>query len=185
MTGRWSRFGALIFVAALGCGDGTGGPGQTCRVVPDPGPMTEARARVLEPALQTGLAFSLTHLRGDCRPRNPDPNQPRDPCGDGRCSRQRAARRVLVVPTNLSVPLSDRCEEHGEPDQVALLARLDVTASELGEWAGALEEGGYRPLVVDSEGCLRCAEPGSGDCVFRVVRDEITARDFVLDEAAH
>lgn len=149
--------------------------------------MTEARARVLAPEVDTGLAVSTTSIHGDCRPRDEDPSPPR--C-DGEvgalCVRGRAALRVQVVPVNVSVPLSRRCGRGAEAGALAALAAADGWSSAGGELVLALAAGRYTVHVSEAEGCAYCGSASSGEtCEVDVESGRVSTRDLVLDRATH
>jgi hypothetical protein len=175
--GGWALAGLLAACA------GDPGAGQDCGVPLDPGPMTPARASALAPEVRTGLGLSATWIRGDCRPRDPDA-VPVDACGAGLCLRTRAPLRILVVPANVSVPLSPACGGAPRADALAPLAVVDGVASPQGELVVAVPPGVYSPYLVAGAGCAPCGDPGAGACAVVVEDGAVATRDLVLDEAA-
>lgn len=187
-TGGWTRSGLALLVAlvplllAADCG-------EDCTVAGLPQPMTEARARELAPSVSTGLALSTTHVRGDCRPRASTDPAPTDACGrvhDLACLRTRAAMRVFLVPTGVSVPRSSSCSAGSDVAALAPLAVLDASTSEAGELVAAVPAGLYVLFISADDRCAVCGLASSdAGCVAEVPRGHLLVRDVVLDEAAH
>lgn len=147
-------------------------------------PMSEARARSLDPGLTTGLAASTTYVRGDCRPGRPTEDD-EDLCGaraDLACARARAPLRVLLVPVGTSVPRSARCEGAFSVEALVPLALLDARASPAGELVARLVAGRYSLFLSADDVCASCGlgEADSG-CVLEVPAGGIAVRELVLD----
>jgi hypothetical protein len=157
-------------------------PGSTCP--PAAPPMSSARAKEIDPTIETGLAVSTTHVFGDCRPA--DPTQPTTTCNAaGPCARERQALRVLAVPVNVSVPIAPECEPALAVEDAAEEAVLDARASEEGELVAALEPGRYTLLISSDDRCAVCAlaEQG-GACTIDITAGSVTVRDLVLDRSS-
>jgi hypothetical protein len=147
-------------------------------------PMTSARAKEIDPGVETGIAVSTTHVFGDCRPG--DPEAP-SACGDtDLCARRREALRVFVVPVNVSMPVAERCDPALSVEDAAEVAVFAGSASDQGELVISLEPGRYTLLVSADDRCAVCGllEEG-GACTADVERGKITVRDLVLDRSTH
>ncbi len=186
MSGRGGL--GLALLGLLSAGAQCGGED---RCPPQPGlptPMTAARARALDPSLRVGLALSVTHATGDCRPRPVGSMPPADPCLGpmaGLCDESRAALRVLVVPSGRSVPLDESCPNGFAVTDVAARAAAAGAASAAGEWVSALPPGSYAVLLSADGRCAACgAGTGLDACVVTVPPDGIVSADLLLDEAA-
>lgn len=154
--------------------------------VAEPPPMTENRARELNPSITTGVALSVTLVTGDCRA----PEAPVESdlaCGSAAtlCRRERAALLVLLVPINTSVPASAECDGAPAVDALRRLGAIEATASSAGELVVAAPAGRFT-LYVSSDG--RCAVCGLaeevGTCLVAVPDGGLAVRDVVLDRSA-
>ena len=156
--------------------------GSTCP--PAAPPMSAARAKEIDPTIETGLAVSTTHVFGDCRPA--EPTEPASTCNtDGPCARERQALRVLVVPVNVSVPIAPACDPTLAVEDASAASIFDGRASEDGELVVALDPGRYTLLISSDDRCALCAlaEEG-GACTIDITAGNVTIRDLVLDRSS-
>jgi hypothetical protein len=175
----------LIAAATFSMGGNCGGGGG-CPAPVLPQPMTEIRAHAIDPSVTTGVAFSTTHIFGDCRSDQP---KPKSTCGteaNPACAMDRAPLRVLVVPVNMSVPLSSDCPGAYRVRDLENVAVVNALASDAGELVKSVDPGRYQVAVSADDRCAACglAEQGMG-CFLDVVPSRLTVRDLVLDESAH
>jgi hypothetical protein len=178
---RVARFLALCLLAPLLMGGDCAG--ITC---PPAAPqMTAARAKEIDPTIQTGLALSTTHVFGDCRPA--DPATPAGTCGDdGPCARRRSPLRVLVLPVNVSVPIAERCDPELAVEDGAEAAVFDGHASDQGELVIAMDPGTYALFLSSDDRCAACGLTQEGGvCTVDVLSGRLTVRDLILDRATH
>lgn len=145
--------------------------------------MTAARARQLDPTVETGLAVSTTYVYGDCRPTD-DP-QP-TPCGENtRCARERQPLGVFVLPVNQSVPIDPACDPGLSVDDLDEAAAFTGTASDDGELVIRLEPGSYTIYIAASDGCAVCGlTENAGACTVDVTAGRVLTRDLVLDRSS-
>lgn len=180
---RASEALALLIAASLSLGGDCGG----CPALPpQPEPMTELRARELDPTLVEGVAVSTSYLAGDCSPKP----QAISECGtadpDPYCTEGRAALRVLLLPVNVSVPRAPECEGGFAVADLTAVAVLDQRSSDAGELTAHLVAGRYAIYVSQDDRCAACALADAGTaCLVEVPKGGILARDLVLDEATH
>jgi hypothetical protein len=177
------RIGVLL-AAAWSTG---GSCGATCPPVMRPQPMTENRAREIDPTVTTGVAFSTTYVFGDCR--KDQPQTATDKCGttfNPACVKERRPLRVFVLPVNTSVPVSERCPGAFAVEDLARIAVLDARASEGGEIVDAVAAGRHTVEVSSDDRCAACGLTDGGmGCLVDVTEGRLTIRDLVLDESAH
>jgi hypothetical protein len=164
-----------------------GSCGKTCPPEMLPQPMTEARAHAIDPSVVTGVAFSTTHVFGDCRKASAvtAPNT----CGvisNPVCAKERAPLEVLMVPVNTSIEMSGPCSSGFAVSDLRKLAVLNATASASGELVRAIAPGRYVLDVALDDSCAACglADAGEG-CLIDVVPNQLTVRDLLLDQSAH
>ncbi len=159
---------ALLLMVAAGCGD-------WCEVPRPPVSMTPQRARSLAPSVTEGLALSTTRSRPPC----PDGLE-RSACDLPPCGPVRAALRVFVVPSGVSVPVGD-CEAGLPVGPLSERAVADSVASDGGEWVHELPAGAYRVALAEpGAACARCGPPPSRGCLLEVLPGRVTARDLLL-----
>jgi hypothetical protein len=185
MTSKRRNSAALIGVlvaAWASIGADCGG----CPPIQLPKPMTDLRARELDPSITEGVGLSTTLISGDCRPMVM--RQPSE-CGideHPRCFNARTSMRVLVVPTNISIPRSPACSDAFAVADLVPHAVADVRSSDGGEVAAAVVAGRYAVYVSKDDQCAICGLADAGAaCLVDVPRGGIAARDLVFDEAAH
>lgn len=163
---------------------------------PVPLPMTENRAREIDPGVMTGLAVSTTYVHGDCRP--PKDLRDGEVSGDSAkavdcvatvnaaCAQERAPLRVLVTPVNVSLRRTEDCPERYLAAEIAAHAVVDLVASPEGELVVRLPSGTYAVFVSRDGRCAACGLPGGEEtCVVDVTERRVVARDLVLDQAMH
>lgn len=172
-----------LFLAALlisaACGE------TKCPPIELPQPMSEVRAKELDPNVTTGLALSATHIFGDCGPTEID-ESPEDPCAGVRpaCVSERAPLRVLVLPVNQSIPRSEGCASHVAVLDLAPRAIVDRRAAESGELVLALPAGRYLVYLSRDDRCAACGIEAQGTgCLADVAGGSVTARDLVIDRS--
>lgn len=177
------RRALFCIVAALNlhgdCGGGTGCP-------PEPmlGPMTSARAAQIAPGVATGLAVSTTHVFGDCRPIEVGESSSCET--NPLCARDRVPMRVFVVEVNQSIPVDPDCGGAFDVAALASRAAFDGRASDDGELVVGLEAGHYTVYASADDRCAVCGFTASdGSCRVEIFSGRVTARDLVVDEAAH
>lgn len=172
------RRGLLGLVALLGlCG--CGGGGSCPRPSAPPLPMTEARAKEIDPATSTGVAVSTTEIRGDCRTTTATVPV----CGE-LCARRRGPFQVWAIAANVSVPSHPDCGP--APAELDGLTPHRGTASALGELVLSLPPGRYSLYLAQGEDCAACGlERDGAGCSVDVQAGTLTVRDLVLDRATH
>ncbi len=157
---------------------------QTCPPA-DP-PMTPARAKEIDPTIDTGLAVSTTHVFGDCRAMDSAPSTGRCGGSDGRCAREREPLRVQIVPVNVSVPIAPACAPAFDVDDLSQVAVFDGDASDRGELVIRLDPGRYTLYVSADDRCAVCALTDEGGaCSVAITRDSVLVRELVLDQSSH
>lgn len=170
---------AAFFFAGADC--------DTCPPQVLPEPMTELRAKEIDPSVVEGFGVSTTWIAGDCRP------SPRQKLVEGcmikddpTCLNERTAMRVLLVPTNISLPRTTECGDAFPVEALAASAIVDARSNEAGELVAAAPAGRYSLFISRDDRCATCglADGGIG-CLIDIPRGAIVARDLVLDEAAH
>ncbi len=185
-VGRVAARAAWVAVALFNVHGSCGGE---CPSVPAPVPMTEARARQIEPEVMTGIALSTTYVFGDCRPGAATGGVDTSACEvvtKPACARERRAMRVLVLDVNQSVPVGDGCDGGYAVSALAERAAFDATSSDGGEVVAALPEGHYSVFVSADDACATCGiVTVEGTCEVAVARGRVTARDLVVDVSTH
>jgi hypothetical protein len=156
---------------------------------PSPGlpkPMTENRAREIDPSISEGLGVSTTLITGDCRPMPGAPLMGCSADSHPRCFNERASMRVIVLPTNISIPHSTTCAGAFAVADLEQHALVNARSSDQGELVAAIADGRYSIYVSKDDQCATCGLADAGiACLVDVPRDRIVTRDLVLDEAAH
>lgn len=173
----------LLLAALLSMGADCGGG---CPPVQLPLPMTDIRAKELDPTLVEGIGVSTTLVSGDCRPM---PLRRVQECGmqpNPQCLNGRRSMRILIVPTNISISKPAECGGGFSVADLAAHAIVDARSSEGGELAAPLAAGRYALYIAKDDQCAICGLPDGGSaCLVDVPRDSIVAKDLVFDEAAH
>jgi hypothetical protein len=164
-----------------------GSCGEKCPPVILPSPMTELRAKEIDPNIVEGIALSTTLVRGDCRA-IADESEGGSTCAaaaNPACSRARAPMRVLLVEIETSVPYGeDACPGRFRVEDLAPIAALDARASAEGELVAPVGAGRYTLYVSHDDRCATCGlEESEGACVIEVPRGGLAVRDLVLDQS--
>jgi hypothetical protein len=150
-----------------------------------PKPMTENRARELDPSIVEGIGVSTTLISGDCRavmlgvPKCHAEANPQ--CFEGRVS-----MRVFLLPVNVSVPRSESCGDRFANTDLQALAIVDARSNDGGELTAHASAGRYAIYVSNDDRCAACGLADAGDaCLIDVPTHGVVARDLVLDIATH
>lgn len=181
-TRAWANIGAVLAAFVF-----VGADCDTCPPMELPQPMTELRAREIDPSLVEGFGVSTTWIAGDCRP---DTRQKLvEGCtikDDPRCLNERTSMRVLLLPTNLSLPQTAECGAAFPVEELAKVAVVDARSNEVGELVAAAPAGRYSLFISRDDRCATCGLVDAGiGCLIDIPRGAVVARDLVLDEAAH
>lgn len=168
--------GLAALLGLMGCGPGGGSCPRPSAV---PLPMTEARAKAIDPLAAAGIAVSTTEIRGDCRTTTATV-----PVCGALCARRRAPFQVWAVPANVSVPTRPACGP--TPAELDGLTPHRGTASAEGELVLALAPGRYSLYLALDGDCAACGlERDGAGCTVDVQPGTLSVRDLVLDRATH